>query len=141
MDGLECNEVSLAATKENKDFRIDSAFYTGIIKKNPVLSYGKIGNYLIKSQYGISQDMNLDGKGYPIEGLENFEGKEGYYVFHAGTALKDGKIVTNGGRVLGVTAKGATLKEARKNAYTATEWIQFENKYMRHDIGKAIDEA
>ena len=81
------------------------------------------------------------GKGYPIEGLENFEGKEGYYVFHAGTALKDGKIVTNGGRVLGVTAKGATLKEARKNAYTATEWIQFENKYMRHDIGKAIDEA
>lgn len=80
-------------------------------------------------------------KGFPIEGLENFEGKEGYYVFHAGTALKDGKIVTNGGRVLGVTAKGADLKEARKNAYAATEWIQFENKYMRHDIGKAIDEA
>ena len=80
-------------------------------------------------------------KGFPIEGLENFEGKEGYYVFHAGTALKDGKTVTNGGRVLGVTAKGATLKEARKNAYAATEWIQFENKYMRHDIGKAIDEA
>ena len=80
-------------------------------------------------------------KGFPIEGLENFEGKEGYYVFHAGTALKDGKIVTNGGRVLGVTAKGATLKEARKNAYAATEWIRFENKYMRHDIGKAIDEA
>ena len=80
-------------------------------------------------------------KGFPIEGLENFEGKEGYYVFHAGTALKDGKIVTNGGRVLGVTAKGATLKEARKNAYAATEWIQFKNKYMRHDIGKAIDEA
>ena len=80
-------------------------------------------------------------KGFPIEGLENFEGKEGYYVFHAGTALKDGKIVTNGGRVLGVTAKGATLKEARKNAYVATEWIRFKNKYMRHDIGKAIDEA
>ena len=80
-------------------------------------------------------------KGFPIEGLESFEGKEGYYVFHAGTALKDGKIVTNGGRVLGVTAKGATLKEARKNAYAATEWIRFENKYMRHDIVKAIDEA
>ena len=80
-------------------------------------------------------------KGFPIEGLESFEGKEGYYVFHAGTALKDGKIVTNGGRVLGVTAKGADLKEARKNAYEATEWIQFENKYTRHDIGKAIDEA
>lgn len=80
-------------------------------------------------------------KGLPIEGLENFEGKDGYYVFHAGTALKDGKIVTNGGRVLGVTAKGADLKEARANAYKATEWITFANKYMRHDIGKAIDEA
>ena len=80
-------------------------------------------------------------KGFPIEGLESFEGKEGYYVFHAGTALKEGKIVTNGGRVLGVTAKGATLKEARKNAYAATEWIRFENKYMRHDSGKTIDEA
>ena len=45
-------------------------------------------------------------KGYPIEGLENFKDKDGYYVFHAGTAFKDGKIVTNGGRVLGVTAKG-----------------------------------
>lgn len=54
---------------------------------------------------------------------------------------KDGKIVTNGGRVLGVTAKGADLKEARANAYKATEWVEFSNKYMRHDIGKAIDEA
>lgn len=80
-------------------------------------------------------------KGLEIRGLENFEGKDGYYCFHAGTALKDGKIVTNGGRVLGVTAKGANLKEARANAYAATEWIDFDNKYMRHDIGKAIDEA
>ena len=54
---------------------------------------------------------------------------------------EEGGIVTNGGRVLGVTAKGATLKEARANAYAATEWIDFANKYMRHDIGKAIDEA
>ena len=81
-------------------------------------------------------------KGYEIKGLENFDGKEGYYCFHAGTAInKDGKIVTNGGRVLGVTAKGATLKEARANAYVATEWVDYENKYMRHDIGKAIDEV
>ena len=80
-------------------------------------------------------------KGLEIRGLESFEGKDGYYCFHAGTALKDGKIVTNGGRVLGVTAKGANLKEARANAYAATEWIDFDNKYMRHDIGKAIDEA
>ena len=80
-------------------------------------------------------------KGSPITGFENFQGKDGYYCFHAGTKLEDGQIVTNGGRVLGITAKGANLKEARKNAYEATEWISFANKYMRHDIGKAIDEA
>ena len=80
-------------------------------------------------------------KGKLISGLENFEGKEGYYVFHAGTKKTEEGIVTNGGRVLGVTAKGRDLKEARANAYQATEWIDFENKYKRNDIGKAIDEA
>ncbi len=80
-------------------------------------------------------------KGYVIRGLEKFDNKEGYYCFHAGTKLTDKGIVTNGGRVLGVTAKGADLKEARANAYAACEWIDFDNKYMRHDIGKAIDEA
>ena len=80
-------------------------------------------------------------KGIPMYGFENFKGKDGYYCFHAGTKLKDGQIVTNGGRVLGITATGKDLKEARKNAYEATEWITFANKYMRHDIGKAIDEA
>ncbi len=80
-------------------------------------------------------------KGYPIQGMERFDTEEGYYCFHAGTAFKDGQIVTNGGRVLGVTAKGSDLKEARANAYKATEWVEFDNKYMRHDIGKAIDEA
>ena len=81
-------------------------------------------------------------KGLEIRGLEQFEGKDGYYCFHAGTKLdENGKFVTNGGRVLGVTAKGADLREARANAYAATEWIDFDNKYMRHDIGKAIDEV
>ena len=80
-------------------------------------------------------------KGIPMYGFENFKGKDGYYCFHAGTKLKDGQIVTNGGRVLGITATGKDLKEARKNAYEATEWITFANKYMRHDIGHAIDEA
>ena len=80
-------------------------------------------------------------KGKVITGFEKFDGKDGYYVFHAGTKLTDEGIVTNGGRVLGVTAKGKDLKEARKNAYEATNWIDFSNKYMRHDIGKAIDEA
>ncbi|MDY5846244.1 MAG: phosphoribosylamine--glycine ligase [Bariatricus sp.] len=80
-------------------------------------------------------------KGLPIEGLDEFKKHEGYYCFHAGTKFDGDKIVTNGGRVLGVTAKGATLKEARANAYAATEWVKFDNKYMRHDIGKAIDEV
>ena len=80
-------------------------------------------------------------KGFEITGLENFDGKDDYFCFHAGSKFSDGKIVTNGGRVLGVTAKGENLKEARKKAYEATEWVNFANKYMRHDIGKAIDEA
>lgn len=81
-------------------------------------------------------------KGFEITGLENFDGKDDYICFHAGSKFNaDGKIVTNGGRVLGVTALGSNLKEARANAYKATEWVNFANKYMRHDIGKAIDEA
>lgn len=78
-------------------------------------------------------------KGKVITGLEDFKGREGYYVFHAGTKRTEQGIVTNGGRVLGVTAKGRDLKEARKNAYEATELIHFENKYMRTDIGKSVD--
>ncbi len=77
-------------------------------------------------------------KGKLISGLDKFDTVDGYYCFHAGTKLTDEGIVTNGGRVLGITAKGATLKEARANAYAATEWVEFANKYMRHDIGNAI---
>lgn len=80
-------------------------------------------------------------KGFVISGLEKFEGKDDYFCFHAGTKQTENGIVTNGGRVLGITATGKDLKEARAKAYEATEWVQFENKYMRHDIGKAIDEA
>ena len=91
---------------------------------------------LASAGYPISYE-----KGFVINGLDRFEKEEGYYCFHAGTKLTEKGIVTNGGRVLGVTAKGKDLKEARANAYAATEWVSFENKYMRHDIGKAIDEA
>ena len=80
-------------------------------------------------------------KGKVITGLENFNNKEDYYCFHAGTKEINGQIVTNGGRVLGVTAVGKDLKEARRKAYEATNWVSFDNKYMRSDIGKAIDEA
>ena len=81
-------------------------------------------------------------KGFEITGMENFEGKKDYFLFHAGSKFNDeGKIVTNGGRVLGVTALGSNLKEARAKAYEACNWVDFDNKYMRTDIGKAIDEA
>ena len=91
---------------------------------------------LASKGYPVSYD-----KGFVINGLERFEEAEGYYCFHAGTKQTEDGIVTNGGRVLGITAKGADLKEARANAYAATEWLQFDNKYMRHDIGKSIDDA
>ena len=80
-------------------------------------------------------------KGFAIKGLENFKDREGYYVFHAGTKKAEEGIVTNGGRVLGVTAKGKDLKDARANAYEAIRLVEFDNKYYRSDIGKAIDEA
>ena len=92
--------------------------------------------FLASDGYPVKYD-----KGLPISGLEEFDRHEGYYCFHAGTKFNGDQIVTNGGRVLGVTAKGKDLKEARANAYAATEWVKFDNKYMRHDIGKAIDEA
>ncbi len=82
-------------------------------------------------------------KGLPISGLERLQEEKGYFAFHAGTKFADDKttFLTNGGRVLGVTALGEDLKAARENAYKAAEWVSFENKYMRHDIGKAIDEV
>lgn len=81
-------------------------------------------------------------KGKEISGLENFDGKEDYFCFHAGTKFsEDKKVLTNGGRVLGITALGSDLKEARRKAYEATEWVNFDNKYLRHDIGKAIDDV
>lgn len=78
-------------------------------------------------------------KGFPITGLEKFKGRNDYFCFHAGTREQDGQIVTNGGRVLGITALGADIHEARKKAYEATEWVQFDNKYMRHDIASSAD--
>ena len=78
-------------------------------------------------------------KGKKITGLENFEGKTDIFAFHAGTKKVNGDVVTNGGRVLGITATAPTLKEARDKAYEATKLVEFENKYMRNDIGMSID--
>ena len=110
---------------------------------------GKLSEVDLQFEENAAVCVVLASDGYPekyeknkkITGLEKFENRDGYYVFHAGTKKTEDGIFTSGGRVLGVTAKGADLKEARKKAYQAAEWVSFENKYMRHDIGKAIDDA
>ncbi|MFA7308891.1 MAG: phosphoribosylamine--glycine ligase [Patescibacteria group bacterium] len=77
-------------------------------------------------------------KGYPIEGVSEAEKIPGVVVFHAGTAMKDGQLVTNGGRVLGVSAVGDTLQDAIDTAYAAVDCIHFNGKYFRRDIGQYI---
>ncbi len=74
-------------------------------------------------------------KGIEISGLENGQ-LDGVTVYHAGTAIKDGKLVTSGGRVLGVTALGDTLQEALDKSYNAVEKISFDGGFYRKDIGK-----
>lgn len=122
---------------------------TDIVEVMEACIDGRLGELSLEFEDNAAVCVVLASEGYPVKydkgipmyGFENFDGKDGYYCFHAGTKFQDGQIVTNGGRVVGITATGKDLKEARKNAYEATDWIQFANKYMRHDIGKAIDEA
>ncbi|MBQ4482879.1 MAG: phosphoribosylamine--glycine ligase [Lachnospiraceae bacterium] len=110
---------------------------------------GNLGKIRLEFEDNAAVCVMLASNGYPgkyergfvIRGLENFEDKDDYYVFHSGTKKTGKGVVTNGGRVLGVTAKGATLKEARSKAYEAVDWVDFDNKYYRHDIGRAIDEV
>ena len=110
---------------------------------------GKLSEIELEFEDNAAVCVVLASEGYPeqyekglkITGLEKFLDKEGFYCFHAGTKISGDAVLTNGGRVLGITAKGDNLVEARKNAYMATEWVEFSNKYMRNDIGKAIDEA
>ncbi len=106
---------------------------------------GKLDEIELKFKEDAAVCVILASGGYPekyekgkeIKGTENFKGKEGCYCFHAGTKFADGKLVTNGGRVMGITALGKTTEEAREKAYKATELITFSNKYMRHDIAAA----
>ncbi|MDR0963478.1 MAG: phosphoribosylamine--glycine ligase [Clostridium sp.] len=78
--------------------------------------------------------------GYPIQGLEQVDGRDDLFCFHAGTKLAQGSIVTDGGRVLGITALAKDLHEARSKAYEAAKMVTFSGVHMRSDIGKAIDE-
>lgn len=76
-------------------------------------------------------------KGYPIQGLNAFDGMEDMMIYHAGTAFDvQGRIVTNGGRVLGITALAPTLEEAIAKAYKHVDEVQFQDAFYRHDIGR-----
>lgn len=75
-------------------------------------------------------------KGYEISGLDEDGQYEGITVYHAGTKKVDGKYLTNGGRVLGITAKGNDLPQALEKAYAAVEHITFKDMHYRHDIGR-----
>ncbi|RLJ70503.1 phosphoribosylamine--glycine ligase [Hydrogenivirga caldilitoris] len=97
----------------------------------------------VKEDERWSLDVVLASRGYPeayekgkvIEGLEEAESLPDVVIFHAGTTLKDGKVVTNGGRVLNVCAYGNTLREAKDRAYEAVSKIHFEGMHYRKDIG------
>ena len=74
-------------------------------------------------------------KGFEITGLDQFSHQSDIMIFHAGTKKEGGRILTNGGRVLGVTARGSDLDEARQKAYGAVNRIHFKNAHYRRDIG------
>ena len=133
-------EAQVVLTRLKSDIiDIFEACIDGTLDKTPVEFGDDAAVCVILASDGYPLEYK---KGFEIKGLEAFKGKEDYFCFHAGTKFNEaGKIVTNGGRVLGVTATGATLKEARAKAYEATKWVSFANKYMRTDIGKAIDEV
>ena len=108
---------------------------------------GRLNEITLEFEDNAAVCVILASEGYPVayekgkkmSGFENFENRDDIFCFHAGTKLVDNSFVTNGGRVVGITAKGSDLLEARKKAYEATKFIDFEGKYMRNDIGAAID--
>ncbi len=123
---------------KNDIIDVMEACIEGRLQEVPLEFYDNAAVCVVLASRGYPEQYE---KGFIIEGLSSFEGKSDFYAFHAGTRRTHEGIVTNGGRVLGITATGKDLKEARTKAYEATEWIQFANKYKRNDIGKAIEEA
>jgi phosphoribosylamine--glycine ligase len=82
---------------------------------------------------GPDYPARSDYAGAPIAGIDEAEAT-GAHVFHGGTAVRDGRLVTNGGRILSVTALGSNLKEAREHAYAAVDLVSFEGAQARRDI-------
>lgn len=123
---------------KNDIIDVMEACIDGRLQEVPLDFYDNAAVCVVLASKGYPEQYE---KGFLIDGLSVFEGKSDFYAFHAGTKKSSEGIVTNGGRVLGVTATGKDLREARKKAYEATDWIQFANKYKRNDIGKAIEES
>lgn len=105
---------------------------------------GRLKDYPIRFSPQPAVCVVMAAKGYPgsyeknkvIRGLDKAAKSKNAFVFHAGTRLDDGQYLTNGGRVLGVTARGANLKAAIQNAYAAVESINWDGAFYRKDIGK-----
>ena len=105
---------------------------------------GRLGEVEVRNSDGAAVCVVLASGGYPgkyekgkvIEGLEELKAMPDVMAFHAGTARKDGKIVTDGGRVLGITAVASDIPKAIKRAYEAVEKVRFEGMHYRRDIGQ-----
>ncbi len=130
MGDPECQPITMRMDFDLYDYFVASA--DGQLSSMPQISW--------KNQYSVC--IVLASEGYPesypkneeIVGFDSIP--DNAYVFHAGTKQDDGKILSNGGRVLGVTALGDTLESAIANAYTASEKISWPHKFCRKDIGK-----
>jgi phosphoribosylamine--glycine ligase len=115
------------------DFMVACAKADGSLKKMSIEWYDQPTVCVVMASKGYPGKYE---KGLPVSGLEEVANLPETFVFHAGTAQKDGDIVTAGGRVLGVTARGKDIPDAIKNAYKAVETISWDGAYYRTDIGK-----
>jgi len=130
MGDPECQPIIMRMDSDLYDYLLAST--DGTLSSLPPISW--------KNQSAVC--VVLASKGYPEAYPKNEEitgldfSSEDTFVFHAGTKTENGKVLTNGGRVLGVTALGNSLQQAISNAYSAVDRVNWSNKYYRHDIGK-----
>ena len=130
MGDPECQPIMMRMDSDLYDYLLTCT--TGTLSSLPPISW--------KNQSAVC--VVLASKGYPEAYPKNEEitgldfSSDGTFVFHAGTKNENGKVLTNGGRVLGVTALGDSLQQAISNAYSAADKVNWPNKYSRQDIGK-----
>ena len=130
MGDPECQPILMRMDSDLFEYLVGSV--EGTLENMPLISWkNKSAVCIVLASKGYPESYP---KGEEIFGLGNTF--DDAYIFHAGTKELDKKIITNGGRVLGVTALGDTLEAAIKRAYDVTEKISWENKYLRTDIGK-----